>query len=39
MLGKSFDESSPLFLQIKARLEDLIIDGSLQEDEQVPSTT
>ncbi|MCL1989403.1 MAG: GntR family transcriptional regulator [Defluviitaleaceae bacterium] len=39
MLGKSFDEHSPLFLQIKARIEDQIMSGALSEDEQVPSTT
>jgi len=39
MLGKSFDDNSPLFLQIKERIEDQIINGSLATDEQVPSTT
>jgi len=39
MLGKSFDDSSPLFLQIKERIEDQIINGGLKADEQVPSTT
>ena len=39
MLGKSFDDNSPLFLQIKERIEDQIINGALNEDEQVPSTT
>jgi DNA-binding transcriptional regulator YhcF (GntR family) len=39
MLGKSFDDNSPLFLQIKERIEDQIINGSLGVDEQVPSTT
>ena len=39
MLGKSFDDNSPLFLQIKERIEDQIINGALAEDTQVPSTT
>jgi len=39
ILGKSFDESSPLFLQIKDRIEDLIMNNGLIEDEQIPSTT
>jgi len=39
MLGKSFDDNSPLFLQIKERIEDQIINGALATDEQVPSTT
>lgn len=39
MLGKSFNDNSPLFLQIKERIEDQIINGVLIADEQVPSTT
>jgi len=39
MLGKAFDESSPLFIQIKERIEDQIINGALGEGDQVPSTT
>jgi len=39
MLGKTFDDNSPLFLQIKERIEDQIINGALATDEQVPSTT
>ena len=39
MLGKSFDDNSLLFLQIKERIEDQIINGALDEDVQVPSTT
>jgi len=39
MLGKSFDDNSPLFLQIKERIEDQIINEALNEDEQIPSTT
>lgn len=39
MLGKSFDESSPLFLQIKARIEEQVMQGILEEEAQIPSTT
>ena len=39
MLGNSFDESSPLFLQIKERIEDQIINDAIRVDEQIPSTT
>ena len=39
MLGKSFDDNSPLFLQIKERIEDQIINGALATDDQIPSTT
>lgn len=39
MLGNSFDDNIPLFLQIKERIEDQIINGALAEDTQVPSTT
>jgi len=39
MLGKSFDDNSPLFLQIKERIEDQIISEALAEGGQVPSTT
>lgn len=37
MLGKLFDDSNPLFLQIKKRIEDQIINGVLGENAQVPS--
>lgn len=39
MLDKSFDDNSPLFLQIKERIEDQIINGTLGVDDQIPSTT
>lgn len=32
------DDGKPLFLQIAERVEDAIIDGSLAEDQQAPST-
>jgi len=34
-----FDESRPIYMQIKDRLEEQIVTGQLQEDEQIPSTT
>ena len=39
MLGNGFDEGSPIFLQIKERIEDQIIQGALNENDQIPSTT
>jgi len=39
MLGTDFDDNSPLFMQIKERIEDQILNGILAVDEQVPSTT
>ena len=39
MLGKSFDDHRPLFLQIKERIEDQIINEALNAYDQVPSTT
>ena len=39
VLGKSFDENSPLFIQIKNRIEAQIMKGILKEDKQIPSTT
>ncbi|CAM3865836.1 GntR family transcriptional regulator [Alkalicoccus chagannorensis] len=35
----AFDEKKPIFLQIKEQLEDQIVDGRIQEHEQIPSTT
>ena len=39
ILGKSFNDDSPLFLQIKARVEEQILQGVLKEEDQIPSTT
>lgn len=39
MLGNAFDDNRPIFLQIKERVEDQIINGELQEEDQIPSTT
>jgi len=35
----SFDESKPIYMQIKERIEDQIVSGQLQEEDQIPSTT
>lgn len=34
-----FDESRPIYLQIKERIEEQILSGQLQEEDQIPSTT
>lgn len=39
LLGSAFDDSKPIFLQIKERIEDQIINGQLQAEDQIPSTT
>ncbi|CAM4287552.1 GntR family transcriptional regulator [Bacillus manliponensis] len=39
MLGTAFDNNKPIFLQIKDRVEDQIVNGQLKVDDQVPSTT
>lgn len=36
--GRTIDDTRPLFLQIAERIEDSIVDGSLPEDAQAPST-
>lgn len=36
---QGFDESRPIYMQIKDRIEEQIMNGQLQEDEQIPSTT
>lgn len=36
--GGSFDDASPLFLQIAEQVEDSIVEGSLAEETQAPST-
>ncbi|WP_181347435.1 GntR family transcriptional regulator [Thalassobacillus sp. CUG 92003] len=38
-MKQSFDESKPIFLQIKDRIEDQIVNDQLKEGDQVPSTT
>ncbi|WP_334072405.1 MULTISPECIES: GntR family transcriptional regulator [Paenibacillus] len=37
-MNGSFDSGKPLFLQIRDRIEDQIVNGQLQEHEQIPST-
>jgi len=37
-MNGSFDSGKPLFLQIRDRIEDQIVNGQLREHEQIPST-
>lgn len=36
---RGFDESKPIYLQIKERIEEQIVSEQLREEEQIPSTT
>jgi GntR family transcriptional regulator len=38
-LNQSFDDNKPIFLQIKDRIEDQIVNDQLKEHDQIPSTT
>lgn len=38
-LGQLFDENKPIFLQVKERIEDQIVNDQFKEQEQIPSTT
>ncbi|WP_020618045.1 GntR family transcriptional regulator [Paenibacillus daejeonensis] len=38
-MSQSFDDSKPIFLQIKERIENQIVSEQLQAHEQIPSTT
>lgn len=38
-LSRSFDEKKPIYLQVRDRLEDMIMKGQLKEGDQAPSTT
>ncbi|MGD7046084.1 GntR family transcriptional regulator [Jeotgalibacillus proteolyticus] len=38
-MSQSFNDSKPIFLQIKDRIEDQIVNNQLKENEQIPSTT
>jgi GntR family transcriptional regulator len=38
-LRRGFDETKPIYLQVKERIEDQIISGQLKEGDQIPSTT
>jgi GntR family transcriptional regulator len=37
-LSKTFDSTKPIFIQIREKIEDQIINDQLQEEEQAPST-
>ncbi len=38
-MRRGFDETKPIYLQVKERIEDQIISGQLKEGDQIPSTT
>lgn len=38
-MSQSFNDSKPLFMQIKDRIEDQIVNDQLKADDQIPSTT
>lgn len=38
-MGNAFDDKQPIFLQIKEKVEDQIVNNHLKEHEQIPSTT
>ncbi|KIL47149.1 GntR family transcriptional regulator [Jeotgalibacillus campisalis] len=38
-MGQSFNDSKPIFLQIKDRIEDQIVNDQLKVNDQIPSTT
>lgn len=38
-LPQSFDEKKPIYLQVRDRLEDMIMKGQLEEGDKAPSTT
>lgn len=38
-MGQSFDDSKPIYIQVRERLEDMIIKKQIAEEEQSPSTT
>lgn len=38
-LPQSFDDTKPIYIQVRDRLEDMIVKGQLGEGEQAPSTT
>lgn len=39
VLPQSFDDNKPIYIQVRERLEDMIVKGQLEEGEQAPSTT
>ena len=38
-LPQSFDDKKPIYIQVRDRLEDMIVKGQLEEGAQAPSTT
>lgn len=38
-LSQFFDDKKPIFIQVKERIEDQIVNDQLKEQEQIPSTT
>lgn len=38
-LHRGFDDSKPIYVQIKEKIEDQIVNGQLKEHDQIPSTT
>lgn len=38
-MSQSFHDKKPIFLQIKEKIEDQIVNGQLKEHDQIPSTT
>ncbi|TYS13332.1 GntR family transcriptional regulator [Rossellomorea vietnamensis] len=38
-MSQPFDDNRPIFIQIKERIEDQIVNDQLQEHDQIPSTT
>jgi DNA-binding transcriptional regulator YhcF (GntR family) len=39
LLAHSFDDSKPIYIQVRELLEDMIVKGQLKEGEQAPSST
>lgn len=37
-MGKSFDQDKPIYIQVREKIEDQILNHQLKEDEQAPST-
>lgn len=38
-MHRGFDDSKPIYVQIKEKIEDQIVNGQLKEHDQIPSTT
>lgn len=39
LLAHSFDDNKPIYIQVRERLENMIVTGQLKEGEQTPSST